>query len=362
MKTIGLDLGTTSIGACVWDSDLDMAIAVETHVHAADLPARESFAKLQDAKRIAELAKEIVEGLLDRHDGIEAIGMTGQMHGIVYVDEHGEMVSPLYTWQDGRAAALYRDGMSYSAALSAELGQSVPSGYGLATHFYHVVQGQVPPAAAKLCTLADAVALHLTKRTAPVLDPSMAASLGGFDAATMSFAGSALERTGIGSSMLPTCASPEGPLGLFHGIPVYPAIGDNQASYLGAVGDRDHCLFINVGTGAQLSMRASEGEAVPGWEWRPFPAGGGLLVGATLAGGQAYALLASYFRQVIAMCGLTPPASMYAAMDGALTAAKQAGKTESTLSVRPTFYGMRGDETAMGRIDNIMADNFTRSI
>ncbi|GLG02362.1 hypothetical protein Alches_24030 [Alicyclobacillus hesperidum subsp. aegles] len=359
MKTIGLDLGTTSIGACVWDSDLERVIELETQVHGATLSAREPFAKLQDARGIAKLAEAIVDRLVARYDDIEAIGITGQMHGIVYVDEQGEMVSPLYTWQDGRAGASYRDGMTYSAALSAALGQTVPTGYGLATHFYHVVQGQVPRTAAKLCTLADAVALLLTRTASPILDPSMAASLGGFDVMALSFRDAALERAGIDCSILPRCSNVGRPLGHFRGIPVYPAIGDNQASYFGAVGNRDHCVLINVGTGAQLSVRVDVGETAPGWEWRPFPGGGGLLVGATLAGGQAYALLASYFRQVIDMFGFQPPASLYAAMDKALTIAEQAGRTESTLRLRPTFYGTRDDEAEKARMDNLTADNFT---
>ena len=31
---------------------------------------------------------------------ITSIGITGQMHGILYVDESGRGLSPLYTWQD----------------------------------------------------------------------------------------------------------------------------------------------------------------------------------------------------------------------------------------------------------------------
>ena len=40
-----------------------------------------------------------------RYPDIERIGVTGQMHGILYLDGEGNAVSPLYTWQDARGDA-----------------------------------------------------------------------------------------------------------------------------------------------------------------------------------------------------------------------------------------------------------------
>ena len=41
-------------------------------------------------------------------------------------------------------------------------------------------------------------------------------------------------------------------------IPVFCAVGDNQASFLGAVKDKEHSVSINVGTGSQVSVYSGE--------------------------------------------------------------------------------------------------------
>ena len=40
----------------------------------------------------------MLDDFLDEYPEVEKIGLTGQMHGIVYIDKEGTCVSPLYTW------------------------------------------------------------------------------------------------------------------------------------------------------------------------------------------------------------------------------------------------------------------------
>ena len=54
-------------------------------------------------------------------EDIAVIGITGQMHGIVYTDCNGMAISPLYTWQDGRGNLPYGD-TTYEAG-----GQNIPA-------------------------------------------------------------------------------------------------------------------------------------------------------------------------------------------------------------------------------------------
>lgn len=56
-----------------------------------------------------ERVRRLIESLLHRCPTIKAIGFTGQMHGIVYMDKDGRLLSPLYTWEDNRAGAVYGD-------------------------------------------------------------------------------------------------------------------------------------------------------------------------------------------------------------------------------------------------------------
>ena len=93
------------------------------------------------------------------------------------------------------------------------------------------------------------------------------------------------------------------PAGFYEGKPVFTAVGDNQASFLGAVRDLETGIGVNVGTGSQVSVFARSlcAEAAKGGtDVRPFPGGGYLYVGASLNGGKVYERLAAFFAEV---CG-----------------------------------------------------------
>ena len=66
------------------------------------LKSNAAWEKVQDPQHILEKTRTLLEKILKEYPDIKAIGLTGQMHGILYVDVQGKHVSPLYTWQDGR--------------------------------------------------------------------------------------------------------------------------------------------------------------------------------------------------------------------------------------------------------------------
>ena len=70
------------------------------------------------------------------------------MHGIVYVDNDGKAVSPLYTWQDNRGNLILNNNITYAEFLTDYSGYNLSTGYGLVTHFYILPEGAV-----KLCTI-----------------------------------------------------------------------------------------------------------------------------------------------------------------------------------------------------------------
>ena len=75
--------------------------------------------------------------------------------------------------------------------------------------------------------------------------------------------------------------------------------GDNQASFLGAAGDEENILLVNMGTGGQISVLSSQYFSGDGIEARPFLNRKYLLAGASLCGGKAYALLEQFFRKIV---------------------------------------------------------------
>ena len=352
MKTLGLDIGTTTISAVVLEDG--KLVVARTEKNESFLSGA-SWERLQDPAVIRSTARAMVDALLEDHSDVAAIGVTGQMHGILYLDSQGNPVSPLYTWQDGRGQQPREDGMTWAQWLSETTGYPLATGFGMVTHAYNALNGLVPLEAAVFCTIPDYLAMVLSGRTAPAVDPTNAASLGVYDLRRRDFDREALLQAGVDADLLPAMTEEPvlgtGPLGR----PVTVALGDNQASFLGAVGQPAGTLLVNMGTGGQVSVYSPDYLETEALETRPFPDGGWLLVGASLAGGRSYALLEQFFRQVAAMAG-SETDSLYGAMGRALDAAGPVTDYPETVT---TFLGTRKDPLCRGAITGLGADNFT---
>lgn len=353
MKTLGLDIGTTTISAVVYDS-FHGVLTFRTITSNAFLPGS-CWERLQDPSKIYDAAVRIVSALLREHPDIVAMGLSGQMHGILYLDPSGNPVSPLYTWQDGRGSLPFDGSQSWAAHLSERTGYPLAAGYGMVTHCYNLAHDLVPRNAARLCTIQDYLAMKFSGRTVPVTDPTNAASLGLYDCLRHRFDPEALQKAGIDPAILPDL-SPHPCLGTgAFGIPVYTALGDNQASFLGATGGRTDVLLVNMGTGGQVSVFSPDYIQTAALETRPFPNGGWLLVGASLCGGRSYAMLEAFFRETVKMVTGTD-CSAYEAMANAL---EQAGTLSDYPNAVTLFQGTRQDPALRGSICNIGTDNFT---
>ena len=272
MKLLGLDIGTTTVSAVVVEEG--KVLSALTLKNGSFIDTGKPWEKIQDPAYIRTTALQAVRELLEQHPDVARIGITGQMHGIVYLDAAGEPVSPLYTWQDGRGDQRTESGETYAAALNRITGYAVATGYGLVTHYYNLKNGLVPEDAVVFSTIHDYIAMLLAGLTTPVTEASDAASFGLFDVEKGCFDPEALEKAGIPADLLPKLAA-QPCIGYHQGrIPVYVAIGDNQASFLGATGGRTDAMLINVGTGSQFSAYTLRHMACPGLETRPFPGGG----------------------------------------------------------------------------------------
>ena len=184
MSFLGIDIGTTTISTVVYQQGQGI-VAAKTVKNDAFLPSQ-PWEKIQDSNMILQTAMACVHEMLAAHPDIQAIGVTGQMHGIVYLDAHGEPVSPLYIWQDGRGDLPYSDTATWAVHLSEITGYEVATGYGLVTHYYNLHHGLVPENAAVFCTIHDCLAMKLAGLSRPMIEPTDSASLGLYDAALVS--------------------------------------------------------------------------------------------------------------------------------------------------------------------------------
>ena len=149
---LGIDIGTTSICAVVIHENgtLLRSVTEQNTFGYADGAAR-----MQNADGIAKKCREICDALSAQYP-IQSIGISGQMHGILYVDADGKACSPLYSWQDERGNLPTEKG-SYAQELSLRSGCRVSSGYGCCSVYYDKKNRAIPDRAAAFCTVGDYV-------------------------------------------------------------------------------------------------------------------------------------------------------------------------------------------------------------
>lgn len=296
LKSLGLDIGTTSISAIVIDSQTGDVIECKNIPNDTDIVLKDTWEKLQDPDLIFQKAKVLVDELLEKIPDILCIGLTGQMHGILYLDQDSQAVSPLYTWQDGRGELLRKGKISYSNYASEETGYKMYTGYGIVTHFYNIEHGLVPDGVRYISTISDYVGIKLTKAQTPIMHASNAAALGAYDILNEKIDDNALRKLKIEPSIIPEIVSGCVRIGKYQGRSVFCAIGDNQSSFLGSVRDPEKNILVNIGTGSQISIynnelidldsiKSAHSDSI---EIRPFMEKDYLFVGASLCGGYAY--------------------------------------------------------------------------
>lgn len=358
MKILGIDIGTTTVTALLLDTGTKSVVKSCTLKNDSFIEGK-SFEKLQSPEKIIDTVKSAVKDVT-ADCSPDAVGITGQMHGILYLDEGNKPCSPLMIWQDERGNENYADGESYAEYLTRATGIKAASGFGLTTHFYNIKNNLVPEKAVMLSTIHDHLGALLTD-TKPVTHSSDGASLGFFDLKNLCFDRKALEIAGIDEGFLPHVISGTECIGttkcdfLPDGIPVAVAIGDNQASFLGSVAEPEKSVLVNVGTGSQVSFMTTSTDIPCIGEIRPLTEDKYIYVGASLCGGRAYAILKNFFS----MCADFLRGSdedLYAKMDALAETAKD---EEKPLFVNCEFCGTREDPERRGFINNIGIENFT---
>ena len=334
MKIIGIDIGTTGICGVCTDS-------VSGEIIKSVSLSNESFIKsenerIQDVSVIMNTVNLILDSL--NASDAAAIGFSGQMHGIVYTDANGNAVSPLYTWQDARANAEYKDGKSYAQTLGCF------AGYGLATDFYNDDNGLIPENAVYICTIADYAVMQICGNKKPVCHITNAASLGCFDIVNNCFT--------IDNPRLPEVTADFKCCGYYKGVPVCVALGDNQASFIGSVSDAGNAL-LNVGTGAQISWLSDSPVTAESVETRPFDGKRFLAAGCSLCGGRAYAMFEKFCREIANAAGAEVD-SFYPVLNKMLE-----NKTTSEIKGDCRFCGTRNNPDLRGSYSGISENNFS---
>jgi sugar (pentulose or hexulose) kinase len=377
---ISADLGTTTIAALAVDTErgeLVQSVTLENDAEVTSADEKRRGGSDWDAARIAEIAMrclgEVVTRLGDRSREVVAIGLTGQQHGVLFADG-GEPLTPLVNWQDRRALQPMDGGEStFLDEARRRVGESceragcrLAAGFVATTMFRWRCEGVLPNRGIACC-LPDWFAGQLTDATVRS-EPTMAAGAGVLDVARRDWDGAAVQSLGLSLEQFPSVVEADQPLGglcapvatrlgLPAGLPVFPAIGDNQASFVGSVNKTAATLAINVGTGGQVGCYSDAFCYSPLLETRPFPLAGYLLVSCGLCGGRSYALLERFFRQLgRELFGLEKSEPLYEAMN---RLAESAAGGADGLTCDPLFTGTRAQPERRAEWTGVTPENFT---
>lgn len=158
MKTIGIDIGTTTISGVVMENktaEKARTLEAKTIENGSFITTANEWEKIQDAEQIVSKALGLLDYFLDKYPDVQKIGLTGQMHGIVYIDKDGKCASPLYTWQDARGSLCGENGISLTEEIQEKCKVKTASGYGMVTHIYNLRHGLISKSAVTFCTIMD---------------------------------------------------------------------------------------------------------------------------------------------------------------------------------------------------------------
>lgn len=334
-----------------------------------------------DGEWIFDKSKRIIDYLISVYPNIKSIGITGQMHGILYVSADGLAVSPFYNWQDGRGNRFLCEQVvknckennpqtdtendfktektkTYCDEILSRTGYVCNSGYGFTTMFYNKQNGIEPKNADSFCCISDYVFMRLTGRKLPLVHSTNAASFGLYDIKNNCFDKSAVEKLGLSDLTLPKIVSDVYTGDCYKSIPISVGIGDNQASFFGSVKSEDTTALVNFGTGSQVSIVSDKFYKTDNCiEARPYFMDKYLVCGSALCGGKAYAIAEKFFFEYAKR--ITNKSENQYEMMNKLAEEAYKNKNKNHLAVSTLFCGTRSNPEVRGSVTGIDDINFT---
>jgi len=379
---LGVDLGTTKITALALETGRGDVLACATGPNQAEttFPVDKARGYSEwNARQIVDIAcaclRQVAGQLAGKEKDLLGIGITGQQHGVVMVDNRLTPLTPLINWQDRRgeeiipgARQTYVERAVQWVAPEAprRAGCKLPAGYMGVTLFW-MRETEVLPVNGTACFVMDYFGAWLTGKQ-PITDASCAASSGLLNVALGDWDQDSLDALDLPRSLFPEVRlsgerlgglTPEAAAvtGLPAGLPVFGGIGDNQASFLGSVGNPSDSILVNVGTGGQVAVFSHRFIWDTFLETRPFPRGGFLLVSAGLAGGASYAVLERFFREVgVQLFGIKAEEPLFQWMN---QLASSIPPGADGLHCKPLFSGTRANPELRAFLQGASVSNFT---
>ena len=260
---LGIDLGTQSLKALVYDSESRVVIGRGSSPCRPPDSPRTGAAEQNPSdwwRAFGRAMREALAGEEVDSSAIVAMGVSGQQHGLVTLDDAGEVLRPAKLWCDSEAS-------SEAAEFSEVMGRKIPPGYTAPKILWMKrKESELFRRIHRVCLPHDWLNLQLTGEWGT--DPGDASGNGFFDPVAREMNSAAVDW--LDSSLaakLPPLKPAEGwhgnlipevalSFGLPEGLPVSVGSGDNMMSALGAGATRDGVMVASLGTSGTLFGRA----------------------------------------------------------------------------------------------------------
>lgn len=380
---LGIDIGTTSIATVIIDKSDLLVKSVFASPHNAYIPKKNGFAE-QDVDIILSMVDQLIKSHpLSLIQKVKAIGVAGQMHGILLWNKTTKRHSNLITWQDKRASIenILDDFKKKKNCSNLYDGLGLTT---LATIYYNQKKNlnedvfNLEKNEYNCCgTIMDYIVwLYTGSQEKPSIDYTNASSWGLFDIETNCWDLKAIEDLEIDKNILPKIVKTGSQVGLLCSdyrekylmnfmedqIIVKCAIGDNQSTIIATGKNFDEEIYITFGTGTQLSIVINKEESKLiekslKYELRPFPFDKVLIVTAPLSGGKSWELLKNMAKDLFKKFDVDiPDDKIYEKLD---EIALKELSSPNLPNVSPHFQGERWDPSSRCIISNIDLHNFS---
>ncbi|XP_074641143.1 sedoheptulokinase-like [Tubulanus polymorphus] len=375
---LGLDLGTTSVKAALVDSVSKKTVhTLSRDTKAAIHSDLGSLGNEQDPGKIVTALQFCVSGLpKDKLLRVKKIGISGQMHGVVFwkasegwIQKHSgrydaDKASQLITWQDSRCTP------EFLASLPERRSHlRLATGHGCATIFWlNRNDPGILDRYDRASTIQDYVVAMLCNLDKPAMSVQTAASWGFFDTVTKSWNMDRMKEAGFPVRFLPEVFDSGTIVGSLQtnwynipqGTPVGAGLGDLQCSILSSI-EHEHDAVLNISTSAQLAFQMPENFIPPAFdptsttEYLPYFNGRYLGVAASLTGGNTMAAFIRMLQQWTHQLGLGVPEGKIWERVLALGHECQ----DSDLEIIPTIYGERHKPDQVASVSHITTENIS---
>ena len=262
---IGIDLGTSAAKLILTDGDAKILKTISKSYpldFTADGKSEQDPRDWLDAvvSGVRELTAQIAQG------DLRGIGVGGQMHGLVMLDENDEVLRPAILWNDTRPEpqTAYLNGVVGRETLQALTGNIAFAGFTAPKILW--VKEHEPEIFArcrKICLPKDYINYMLTGVFST--DVSDASGTLFFDVEHRRWSAEMLEILGISEDMLPAVYESAAPVGTVKpeygfgdGVTVCAGAGDNAAAAIGTDTVRDGQCNISLGTSGTVFLPTDE--------------------------------------------------------------------------------------------------------